>query len=102
MTFKKTVENFVCENCGHENVGDGFTDHCQKCLWSKHVDIDPGDRLEICGGMMKPIETGDKNGSYRIKNKCQKCGFERWSKVLPLDNFEIATAIAKKRGDVLQ
>lgn len=102
MAFKKTVENFVCEKCGHSNVGNGFTDHCSKCLWSKHVDINPGDRKEKCGGMMEPVETGEKNGEFRVKNKCQKCGFERWSKILPDDNFEIATAVAKKRGDILQ
>ena len=24
--------------------GNGYTNHCPKCLWSKHVDINPGDR----------------------------------------------------------
>jgi len=102
MAFKKTVENFVCEHCGHENIGSGFTNHCEKCLWSKHVDVDPGDREEKCGGMMEPVEVGVKNSEYRILNRCQKCGFGRWAPLLPNDDYAVALAIAKKRGDTLQ
>ena len=57
--FQKRVEDFCCENCGTEVTGNGYTNHCPKCLYSKHVDINPGDRLNSCGSMMKPtnIET---------------------------------------------
>ena len=41
LKFKRKKENFVCENCGAEVKGDGFTNHCPKCLYSKHVDIFP-------------------------------------------------------------
>ena len=100
MTFKKTVENFVCQHCGHENIGSGFTNHCEKCLWSKHVDVDPGDREATCGGMMEVIEYGIRNKEYRIKHKCNKCGFERWAPVLPHDNFEALLVISKKQADL--
>jgi len=53
--FQKKKEDFICEKCGFVNVGDGYTNHCQKCLWSKHVDINPGDRAEKCQGLMEPI-----------------------------------------------
>lgn len=98
MAFKKTVENFVCEHCGHDNVGTGFTDHCERCLWSKHVDIDPGDRREECGGMMEPVELGSKNNEARIMEKCLKCGFARWSRVQPNDDFEVVLKVAKDLG----
>ena len=73
--FQKRKEDFVCENCGEKVKGSGYTNHCPKCLWSKHVDIFPGDRLEDCGGMMEPIdvETG-KGGKLIIIHKCVKCG----------------------------
>ncbi len=100
MTFHKKVENFVCEKCSHENIGNGFTNHCEKCLWSKHVDVDPGDREAPCAGMMEPIETETKNGELRIKHKCLKCGFERWVVVLPHDNFDAVLAITKKQVDL--
>ena len=101
MTFKKVVEDFTCEHCGHENVGSGFTDHCEKCLWSKHVDIDPGDRSASCKGMMRPVDVEKKNGEYRILNKCGKCGFERFSPILPHDDFDVAVALQKKRNDAV-
>jgi hypothetical protein len=88
MTFKKTKENFICEHCREGNIGNGFTNHCKKCLWSKHVDIDPGDRLAICGGMMEPVEIGMTNKEYRILHQCVKCGFDRASAVNPDDNFD--------------
>ena len=50
--FIKVKEDFVCEHCGAEVKGDGYTNHCPKCLWSKHVDVHPGDRAAECGGMM--------------------------------------------------
>jgi len=73
-TFTKRIENFVCAHCGADVLGNGYTNHCPKCLWSKHVDNNPGDRASDCGGMMKPISvTPDKNG-YIITHKCEKCG----------------------------
>ena len=73
--FQKVKEDFVCENCGFLNIGDGFTNHCSKCFFSKHVDIFPGDRLEDCGGLMEPIDIeSSKGGRYIIIHKCQKCG----------------------------
>jgi hypothetical protein len=102
MAFKKTVENFVCEHCGHENVGNGFTDHCEKCLWSKHVDVDPGDRKEECGGMMEPWDAERKGREYRVINRCQKCGFLRPSPILPNDDFSSAIGTQKKKGDLLR
>jgi hypothetical protein len=40
--FQKTVEDFVCEHCGHPVAGNGYTNHCSQCLWSKHVDDNSG------------------------------------------------------------
>ena len=54
--FVRRREDFVCEHCGTKVVGDGYTNHCPKCLWSKHVDIMPGDRAEDCQGLMRPID----------------------------------------------
>ncbi|MST04461.1 MAG: RNHCP domain-containing protein [Candidatus Pacebacteria bacterium] len=55
MAFIKVKEDFVCENCKTEVKGNGYTNHCPVCLYSKHVDVDPGDRLSKCGGLMKPM-----------------------------------------------
>ncbi|MEM3227863.1 MAG: RNHCP domain-containing protein [Candidatus Micrarchaeaceae archaeon] len=87
--FSRTIEDFTCEHCGKHMHGNGYTDHCSSCLWSKHVDINPGDRASGCGGMMKPIGAEYIHGQYKIHFKCQKCGEEKAVKALPEDNKEL-------------
>lgn len=92
-TFKKTVENFICENCGTKVKGDGYTNHCPKCLYSKHVDIAPGDREETCGGLMAPIRIDKEGENLFIVQKCEKCGFERRNKTSENDNLDLIIEI---------
>lgn len=94
--FTKKVENFICENCGKSVIGNGYTNHCPFCLYSKHVDINPGDRSCSCGGLMKPIEIQQKNGDFIILHKCLKCGFERKNKVQENDDINKIIEISKK------
>jgi len=94
------IEDFDCERCGHLEVKtkfspsvlefsvltrfvssqerNGYTNHCSQCLWSKHVDINLGDRspellqlfcrlsnqpnprLAECQGMMEPVVVENK------------------------------------------
>ncbi len=91
--FQKRVENFVCGNCGEYVVGDGFTNHCPKCLWSKHVDKNPGDRMEKCGGLMEPIGVDQKRGEFVLIHKCLKCGTIKRNKVSPNDDREVLLKI---------
>src|SRR3989344_2693847 len=53
--FKKVIEDFTCEHCDTFVEGDGYTNHCPKCLWSLHVDNEPGDRANNCNGLMEPF-----------------------------------------------
>lgn len=76
-------------------VGDGYTNHCPKCLWSKHVDINPGDRASVCQGMMKPIKVEMEHSEYMLTYRCEKCNFLRRKKVEPEDNFEAVIKISK-------
>lgn len=94
--FTKKVENFICENCGKSVIGNGYTNHCPFCLYSKHVDINPGDRSCNCGSLMKPIEIQQKNGEFVILHKCIKCGFERKNKVQENDDINKIIEISKK------
>jgi len=86
--FQRKIEDFTCGNCGFFVEGNGYTNHCPKCLWCKHVDINPGDRQADCGGLMKPICTEIKHGKNIILHKCVKCGFERKNKTVPKDDME--------------
>ena len=94
--FQRKIEDFVCEHCGFEVKGSGFTNHCPECFWSKHVDINPGDRAETCCGMMQPSRIDFEKGEYMINHICVKCGMQKRKKVEKGDNFDTAVAIAKK------
>jgi hypothetical protein len=87
--FQRNIEDFVCDKCGHEVKGTGYTNHCPKCLWSKHVDVFPGDREEVCNGLMEPIGLLIKKGAYTITHRCIKCGEERTNKAAPDDDLSI-------------
>ena len=93
--FQRTIENFICEYCGHQVIGTGFTNHCPKCLYSKHVDINPGDRAEICQGLMEPIGIEQNHGEYIIIHKCQRCGKIHRNKSVPEDNFDQIIKLTK-------
>lgn len=85
--FQKTNEDFTCEQCGFFVQGNGYTNHCPQCLWSKHVDVNPGDRAEKCCGRMKPISIEFKGGEYNILHRCILCGFEKRNKTSKDDDF---------------
>lgn len=93
--FQRKIEDFACENCGSKTKGSGYTDHCFNCLWSKHVDINPGDRAAKCGGLMEPIGVEVKGGESIIYYKCQQCGFEHRVKAVSGDNFEAILKLTK-------
>lgn len=86
--FQRKKEDFACRHCGGHVKGSGYTDHCPKCLWSRHVDINPGDRQVDCRGMMEPINAEQKGDEYIIHYRCQKCSYEHQVKAAKNDNFE--------------
>lgn len=86
--FQRKIEDFVCEQCGQAVLGTGYTDHCPNCLWSKHVDINPGDRAASCGGLMEPVSMEIKGGRKIIYYQCQRCSFKHRVKVAPEDSLD--------------
>lgn len=69
-------EEFICEQCGAkvDKLKYSARDHCPYCLYSKHVDINPGDRNNTCKGLLKPIDIEKFKNTYKIIYKCEKCG----------------------------
>ncbi|MFH0804393.1 MAG: RNHCP domain-containing protein [Candidatus Zambryskibacteria bacterium] len=96
--FKRKIEDFICENCRAEVKGNGFTNHCPKCLYSKHVDIFPGDRSEKCGGLMEPILADESGGEWSIVHQCLKCGKQSRNKISKEDNFDEVVKISIKKS----
>jgi hypothetical protein len=82
-------------HCGHAVVGNGYTNHCPECLWSRHVDINPGDRGALCKGGMPPIAAEFKGGEWIITHRCERCGFERRQRSIPEDSMESLIEIAR-------
>ncbi len=87
--FARRQEDFICDICRTFVQGNGYTNHCPFCLYSKHVDINPGDRASSCLGTMKPLAKGlDKKGYYII-HQCLECFYQGRIKILDHDNKKI-------------
>ena len=88
--FHELDEEFICDNC-HKKVNKleySSRDHCPYCLYSKHVDINPGDRNNPCKGLLKPIGIEKYKDTYKILYKCEKCKKEHKNIVAKDDNIE--------------
>lgn len=96
--FQRRIEDFTCGHCGLEVQGDGYTNHCPRCLWSKHVDVFPGDRAAQCGGLMPPVALEGKPGTYRILHRCQICSAEKWNAAAEADDFAALLALAEAQA----
>lgn len=94
--FQRKKEDFICENCGFQVRGDGYTNHCPACLWSKHVDINPGDRKEECQGLMRLVGLELRGRRYFILHRCERCGFEKFNSLRDEDDFQVLLKIQEK------
>lgn len=79
------MNSFICTNCKKEvstlgHIGTHQRNHCPFCLFSMHVDEQPGDRQAGCHGKMIPIGLTFKNegegkvGELMLIHLCEKCG----------------------------
>lgn len=85
--MRRKLENtsFQCEKCGTNVLAltnGSYRNHCPVCLYSKHLDDKPGDRLSDCGGLMQPVglDYSTKKG-YQIIHQCQKCKKKQRNKI---------------------
>jgi len=92
-------ENFICENCNKEVSKSNYTarDHCPYCLYSKHVDINPGDRLNTCHGLLKPIGIEKFRDTYKIIYKCEKCNELHKNIMANDDNMDLIINLSVKK-----
>ena len=75
--FTKNDSGFICANCKKEVLPLKYTsrNHCPFCLCSLHVDVNPGDRANNCGGILRPIKAEpDAKRGYVIIHRCERCG----------------------------
>ena len=98
---RRKTENtgFVCVHCGAEInplANGSYRNHCPTCLYSLHVDNQPGDRNNDCQGLMEPvgIRYHSKKG-WQIIHRCKKCGIEKVNRAAP-DDINAILKIMKK------
>ncbi len=75
---------FTCCNCKqpvsfHRFMGTANRNHCNLCLWSRHVDESKGDRKATCWAGMRPVgltfkmEKKDRRGEIMLIHVCAGC-----------------------------
>lgn len=83
----------ACERDVPALTSGSYRNHCPYCLASRHVDVVPGDRAEMCRGLMPAIgvEYSAKKG-WVIIHHCTQCGAVRKNKAAlddaVSDNFD--------------
>ena len=85
------TESFLCTHCGRpvtaQGAGSDHRNHCPYCLYSRHLDITPGDREADCGGSMEPIAVWvRKNGEWAVIHRCTVCGKMGSNRIAADDN----------------
>ncbi len=96
--FNMKDESFICENCKNlvKKLEYSARDHCPSCLYSKHVDINPGDRLNTCMGLLKPIGIEKYRDTYKIIYKCLKCGEIHKNIMANDDNMDLIIELSRQ------
>jgi len=86
----KRNDPFICKNCKKSVKSARFgkiRNHCSFCLYSLHIDINPGDRKHPCKGLMKPVKIELRGKQKYVLHRCLKCGIEKWNKLLEDDKI---------------
>jgi DNA-directed RNA polymerase subunit RPC12/RpoP len=94
--FIENNEGFICVKCGREVPPhpSSSRDHCHHCLTSLHVDVNPGDRMNECGGILEPIGLQAKSGKTQIVYRCRNCHAQVFNLVAPDDNAELIAELS--------
>jgi ribosome biogenesis GTPase len=94
-------DGFVCRHCKRpappQRYGGQHRNHCPLCLWSVHVDDQPGDRASACGGSMEPIAVWvRRSGEWAIIHRCDACGCLKSNRIASDDESWSLMALAAK------
>ena len=96
--FTELDEEFICINCEKKvpKLNYSSRDHCPYCLYSLHVDINPGDRQNTCKGILEPIGIEKFKDTYKIIYKCQSCKELHKNIMAKDDNYDEILKISSK------
>jgi len=106
--ISRATENtgFVCEQCGAIVAplrNGGYRNHCPVCLYSKHLDVQPGDRAATCRALMEPValEHSSKKG-FLVVHRCRDCGATRRNRLADgtdLIDLLVEVGLFKSKGE---
>jgi hypothetical protein len=90
---------FVCEHCQRvvpgAAPGTEHRNHCPWCLWSRHVDLQTGDRRSGCRGTMEPLAIAvRRDGEWALVHRCTKCGLIRVNRIAGDDSELMLVSLA--------
>jgi hypothetical protein len=91
--FTRRREDFTCLHCAAAVRGTGYTNHCPRCLWSRHVDVNPGDRAAECCGAMEPIGALSERAGIVLVQCCVACGHTRRNRTAADDDRDAVLAL---------
>jgi hypothetical protein len=98
---QRLPQSFRCRNCRldvpTDAPGTAHRNHCPNCLWSRHVDETPGDRvaLALCGSSMEPIAiTVRGDGEWVLVHRCLGCDTLHLNRTAGDDNPLLLVRIA--------
>ena len=101
---EQNAGGFKCSHCKqwviiNEFMGTANRNHCNICLWSKHVDEKKGDRKARCQAGMKPIgltfkhEGYSKQGELMLIHVCSICNKISINRIASDDFTDVITEI---------
>lgn len=95
------LDSFTCKECGWpvvpDGAGSGHRNHCPNCLYSVHLDDEPGDRASACHGRMESIGVWvRKNGEWAVIHRCVICGKLSSNRIAADDNPMKLMALAMR------
>lgn len=98
-TAASRASHFVCTHCSRpvarEAPGTAHRNHCPRCLWSVHLDTQPGDRAARCGGLMEPVAVSVRpGGEWVLIHRCRRCGALRGNRIAGDDNELVLLSLA--------
>jgi len=67
-------------------------------LYGKHVDINPGDRLNNCKGLLEPIGIEKYKDTYKIIYKCRKCNEIHKNIMAKDDNMDLIINLSVEKN----
>jgi hypothetical protein len=80
--------------------GTRHRNHCPHCLWSRHMDLHPGDRRCLCRGAMEPISIWFRSdGEGAIIHRCTRCGELSSNRLAGDDNPAALCRLANQIAD---